>query len=73
MLFGTVFWGPSHVIVITNACMVLVNMRMGLSNVKGEMVPMSAAAVLGWCRVTCFAGEFQTLCPFIIMIQKDDF
>ncbi|KAM7120235.1 transient receptor potential cation channel subfamily V member 5-like [Molossus nigricans] len=69
--FGqTVLGGPFHVIIITSASLVLVTMVMRLSNLKGEVAPMSLALVLGWCSVIYFARGFQMLGPFSIMIQK---
>lgn len=61
---------PHHACSIIYACMVLVTMVMRLSNMNGEMVPMSIALVLGWCSVMYFARGFQMLGPFSIMIQK---
>ncbi|XP_036924878.1 transient receptor potential cation channel subfamily V member 5-like isoform X2 [Sturnira hondurensis] len=69
--FGqTVLGGPFHVIIITSASLVLVTMVMRLTNISGEVVPMSFALVLGWCSVMYFARGFQMLGPFSIMIQK---
>ncbi|XP_048196340.1 transient receptor potential cation channel subfamily V member 5 isoform X2 [Perognathus longimembris pacificus] len=69
--FGqTVLGGPFHVIIITFASLVLVTMVMRLTNVDGEVVPISLALVLGWCSVMYFTRGIQMLGPFTIMIQK---
>ncbi|XP_052029518.1 transient receptor potential cation channel subfamily V member 5 isoform X1 [Apodemus sylvaticus] len=69
--FGqTVLGGPFHVIIITYASLVLLTMVMRLTNVNGEVVPLSMALVLGWCSVMYFSRGFQMLGPFTIMIQK---
>nr|BAA99538.1 calcium transporting protein homolog [Mus musculus] len=64
--FGqTILGGPFHVIIITYAFMVLVTMVMRLTNVDGEVVPMSFARC--WL-VQChdFARGFQMLGPFTL-------
>ena len=51
----TVLWGPFHVLIITDAYIVPVNMGMRLSHMDGEVAaPMSVTLMLGLCGVTYF-------------------
>ncbi|KAF7226906.1 transient receptor potential cation channel subfamily V member 6 [Nothobranchius furzeri] len=69
--FGqTALGGPFHVILIVYAILVVLLTVLRLTEMQGETEIMAIALILGWSNVLFFARGFESLGPFVIMIQK---
>uniref|UniRef100_A0AAY4AAH6 Ion transport domain-containing protein n=1 Tax=Denticeps clupeoides TaxID=299321 RepID=A0AAY4AAH6_9TELE len=62
--------GPFHVILIVFATLVIILCALRVSGCRGESDVMAICLVMGWCNCLYFTRGFQSLGPYMIMIQK---
>ncbi|RXN28201.1 ephrin type-B receptor 5-like protein [Labeo rohita] len=65
--------GPFHVTLISYASLVVILCVLRTTGMAEELVPISWALILGWSNVMYFARGFETLGPYVIVIQKTIF